>query len=66
MRILMIFAGIAAVMAVLYKWRYRLLIMFSTFCMLGKTTTIIKTNMPIIKEKILPKLFRKQETAAEN
>lgn len=66
MRILIIFACIAAGIAVLYKWRYRLLNTFLVFSLLRKIAPMITTNFSTIKEKILPKLFDQKEEAVEN
>lgn len=66
MRILFVFAGIAAGIALLYKWRCRLLVVFLAFGLLRQMTPIVTRNMSSIKKTLLPILFNKQETGVDN
>lgn len=60
MRVLAIFLFMAAVISVLYKWRYRLMNTMLAIGFLRKVAVTVSMNMPAIRSKILPGLFNKQ------
>ncbi|HLR66457.1 hypothetical protein [Virgibacillus alimentarius] len=59
MRIVVTFAVLLTIISVIYKWRYKLMNMILAITLLRKIAVTITMNMPIIKNKLLPNLFKR-------
>ncbi|MBM7597962.1 hypothetical protein JOC34_000319 [Virgibacillus halotolerans] len=60
MRILIVLACAATVLTFLFKWRYRVVNTLLAISFLRKLAVIISMNMPAIRAKVLPGLFKTQ------
>lgn len=59
MRVLVVFTVLLTAISVIYRWRYKILNTILAITLLRKLTIAITMNMPVIKNKVLPKLFRR-------
>ncbi|WP_010096997.1 hypothetical protein [Ornithinibacillus scapharcae] len=65
MRALVIITTIVAGISMIYKWRYKLMNAILAVSFLRRMAVSISMNMPSIRNKILPSIF-KQETSSTN
>lgn len=57
MRLLVLFVSAAAVLTVLFKWRYRLLNTLLAISFLRKLAVAVSMNMPAIRQKLSAGIF---------
>jgi hypothetical protein len=58
MRLLVVLASTATVLTFLFKWRYRLVNTLLAITVLRKLAVILSMNMPAIRAKVLPGIFK--------
>lgn len=63
MRVFLLFACLITVITVLFKWRYRLLNTLLAIGLLRRLAVAVSMNMPAIRAKVLPGLFKKQASS---
>ncbi|TMN20972.1 hypothetical protein FH966_13930 [Lentibacillus cibarius] len=62
MRIISIVTLIITAVAVIFRWRYRIMNTLLAISFLRRLAVIISMNLPAIRQKILPSLFGGQSS----
>ncbi|TFJ93668.1 hypothetical protein [Lentibacillus salicampi] len=62
MRVFTVLTVIITIMAVIFRWRYRIMNTLLAISFLRRAAVVISMNMPVIREKIMPALFQRRPT----